>query len=405
MIGKKILILAIFLVTLLAVSAVSASDNVTEDIAITDDTHDDISIDDNLGNDESNMLATDQKTFADLNDVINGNDDSDVYLNGTYVFNSTSDDEFIKGIMIYRNMTIHGNGAILDGNYASGIFLVTSANVVLKDMVFVNAKGNLGGAIYCGGDNGVVSNCSFVNCSSETSGGVINLHDCDNIVISGCSFMNCSPKYDDKVLYLDDCDNCIVTNCNFNNCGYFDDTTIILICGDVTHRGKGVIFWSGVNGIVSNCTFNNCSSMGGTIHWVGLNGTVTNCTFNNLSYYPQYRDYFQPRTIYWEGINGTVSDCSFVNGSSRSIYWKGANGVVFNCSFVNFSQNEAISWYGVNGTVSDCRWRSRSRCTTTLRQCPWTPRLPQATATMWLWSLRSSDTGARMPRRRIPTQW
>ena len=360
MIGKKILILAIFLVTLLAVSAVSASDNVTEDIAITDDTHDDISIDDNLGNDESNMLTTDQKTFADLNDVINGNDDSDVYLNGTYVFNSTSDDEFIKGIMIYRNMTIHGNGAILDGNYASGIFLVTSANVVLKDMVFVNAKGNLGGAIYCGGDNGVVSNCSFVNCSSETSGGVINLHDCDNIVISGCSFMNCSSKYDDKVLYLDDCDNCIVTNCNFNNCGYFDYNTITpIVCGDLNHEGNtcsdnAVIFWSGVNGIVSNCTFNNCLSVGGTIHWVGLNGTVTNCTFNNFSYYNQYPDHFQLHTIHWEGINGTVSDCSFVNGSSRSIYWKGANGVVFNCSFVNFSQNAAISWYGVIGTVSDC---------------------------------------------------
>ena len=75
-----------------------------------------------------------------------------------------------KGIVISKPIVIDGNGHTLDGCKLSRMFNVTSDNVTLKNINFVNgnAFGRYfaiagGGAIYWYGANGLVENCNFIN--------------------------------------------------------------------------------------------------------------------------------------------------------------------------------------------------------------------------------------------------
>ena len=117
----------------------------------------------------------DAKTFADLNATINGNDESDVYLDGNYTFNFGTDIAFKNGILIDRAVTIHGNGAIIHGSSLSSIFRPSNENVVFKNITFAFAhtEGN-GSAI-----NGVFTaiDCDFYSNTAKSSGGAVPFMD------------------------------------------------------------------------------------------------------------------------------------------------------------------------------------------------------------------------------------
>ena len=147
MLNKKIiLILTIILVSLFAISAVSAADNATDDVVSIEETDitniemtDEIDLenDDLTAADENEALSANPKTFIDLNTAINGNNDSDVYLDSNYTFELGSDDGFKDGVTIGRAVTIHGNGYTLDGDNTARIFFVTNDDVVFKDKLMM----------------------------------------------------------------------------------------------------------------------------------------------------------------------------------------------------------------------------------------------------------------------------
>ena len=43
------------------------------------------------------------------------------------------------GIEITKSITISGNGHIINGSDASGIFKISNSNIILKDIIFSNA--------------------------------------------------------------------------------------------------------------------------------------------------------------------------------------------------------------------------------------------------------------------------
>ena len=185
---KRITMLAIFLVCLLAISAVSAADSAASDTAGIDNTNI-IGVESDsdsayspltaTDNDENNVLADSQKTFKDLNEIINGNESASIILlDDDYVFNSTTDSGFETGIVINRSVTICGNDIVLDGANSARIFNITGDGVVLKGITFANGKilnGN-GGAIYWSGNHADVSDCYFVN-NYAIMGGAIYFSD------------------------------------------------------------------------------------------------------------------------------------------------------------------------------------------------------------------------------------
>ena len=331
MLNKKIMVLAIFLVSLLAISAVSAEDNVTDDIVGTDS---DENIVENT-NDNVYSASEDFKnktTFGGLVYTLNYTAEGDVYLDKDYKFVGTEYDydpntgeKFLvvdeKGITINRNLTIHGNGHIIDANNSARFFNVLGHNVVLKDIVFVNGKDNeWNSPIVWEGNGGIVDNCTFYNCRVNCDGGVFRW----------------------------DGDSGRITNCNFTDCYAYN---------------AGAVLWNGNDGTVSNSNFDGCSlcDNAGSIKWTGERGTVDGCTFTNAEVVKG-----NGGAIIWEGANGTVTNSNFLNITTSSvgytsgggaIYWDGENAVISKSKFKDISVNwngGAINLHNVNGTVTDC---------------------------------------------------
>ena len=183
MINKKLIMLAIFLVSLLAVSSASATDNVTGDIVGVDETVPGIvknTTDDSVSADESGIA-----TFDELAKEINASEKGkvlDLAKDYMYVNGPTN------GIRIDKAITIDGHGATLDGDHLSRIFNVTADNVMLKNIQFINARSDGdGGAVHWNGKGGVLSNCTFVDCSASNGGAVYAY--LSSISLIDCSFL------------------------------------------------------------------------------------------------------------------------------------------------------------------------------------------------------------------------
>ena len=331
MVNKKIMILIMFLVALLAVSTVNAAENATDDV-ISVENQDDMIIsevdDDSTSNVEDPILNVNPKTFSDLNATINDNNDSDVYLDSDYTYDLDNDTVFKEGILINRAVTIHGNGHAIDGNHAARIFNIQNKDVFLYNLTFVNGKtDNKGGAIYWKGGNGAITNCNFINCSA----------------VGRYSWAS--------AVYLDNSDNCTISNCNFIDCHSVDG---------------GAITWGGKNGKITECNFINCSagssSYAGAVFWSsGVNGSISNCTFTNV-----FGDY--GGAIYWHADNGKITDCDFTDclgkDNGGAIFWS-AQGTISGCNFTNCSAwDTGGALYASSGrlSVSNCNfWNCSSK--------------------------------------------
>jgi len=220
------------LVCLFAVSAVSAADNITQDVVGVEETTSEVVIveENNLvinsmdgGN---NILsASPNGTFTDLaNEITNAN--GTLYLTKNYVY-SSDDLKYANGIIIDKELTINGKGFTINGNNQARTFQIAASDVVLNNITFKNnlIDGKSGGAVLWGGANGVLSDCSFLDCSANFGGAIY--WSGVNGVLSDSSFVNCS----------------------------------------VSEKSGGAIYWSGVNGVLSDSSFVNCvAGYGGAVY-------------------------------------------------------------------------------------------------------------------------------------------
>ena len=150
----KILILFCLIALVFSMAGVSAAD-----------------VNQTIFSDTSVLGSADGGTFTELQDKINNAEDgSTITLENNYTYDNSFKGEYIS---IAKNITVDGNGYTIDAKDALKIFNINATNVVLNNIVFVNAASNdgIGSAIYSAGDLTVV-NCSFSRNFAEEGGAI-----------------------------------------------------------------------------------------------------------------------------------------------------------------------------------------------------------------------------------------
>ena len=285
MFNKKIFMLSILFICLLSISSVSAIDSSEGDIVGIVDTNNDFeSVGENLllGQTQGDeVLSLGNAPFAELaNKIANANESSTITLDDDYLYT----DEFgnKEGILINKSLTIDGGGHTIDGGGASRIFNVLNDGVVLKNIVFMNARAEGNGGAVCG--NCIVTDCTFQQNYVTGDGGAL----------FGGSAVNC------------------------------------IFIGNCAENHGGAIF----NSNATNCNFNNNSArLGGSIYADNAQQFVMDCSFKSNSAY-------QGGAIYSENNHYSVSNSYFSENKARQ------GGAVFNVTAMNciFENNGAVEY-------------------------------------------------------------
>ena len=281
-INKTLIILSLLLVFSISLGAVSA----TEDVDVND-------IDNNyVATVESSVMNEEISTVSE-GQINKSSEIYDDIKSATGIYNITTDYQIDKTWEISNaNVIIEGNNHTIYGN-GNQAFRITGNNVIIKNLNFVNCSANTGGAIYFYNDgSGNVSGCSFVNCNGGDGGAINREIGGSAIYVSGCSFVNCNGE-DGGAIYLGNGGS--VTSCSFVNCSsnsriYGHGGAIYSYSGSVTscsfvncsanNSGGAIYFYN--DGSVSGCSFVNCSAnSGGAIYFKG-SGSVNYCIFDNV---------------------------------------------------------------------------------------------------------------------------
>lgn len=300
------------------------------------------------------------KSFCDLNELINNNSASEIYLDGNYTCCLPRDIGFMGGIPINRPLTIYGNGFTIDAIHSSGIFTVNSSDVVFKDIIFVNAsskeKGSairgLSTAINCtflknynfAVYNTFAVNCSFINNSFEgDGGGAVYADSIDSYSILNCIFLNNGGN----AVYLHHVEYSFILNSTFNN-NYATD-------------GAAVYLNSVNSSIIMNSTFTNNFAYelcGGAIYDNSFNSTILNCYFKNNSAYTIY-DYEwedgEGGAIFSDCENALIENCTFISNDSiygGAVYSTNSPLLIKNSSFLKNKANYGAAVYGACSIIN-----------------------------------------------------
>ena len=262
--GILILALAVFLLSIAGAWAGNTNDTATGDNSPLELSEDDmISIDEN-----EDMLSENEKTFGDLNTTINGNGDSDIYLDCDYRY-TENDSAFNEGIVINRDLNVYGNGHVINGSNEARIFNIISGKVMFHNITFTNGnigKWTDGGALY--GECTAV-NCTFIR-NAAYHGGAMAGGSAVN-----CTFTKNTASKGGGAMWQCSATNCIFTeNTGMTGGAIFDSSAVDCIFNNNTGMTGGAI----LEGSALNCIFNGntASQFGGAMS----GGCAVNCIFN-----------------------------------------------------------------------------------------------------------------------------
>ena len=117
--------------------------------------------------------GSDVGTFTDLQTLITNN--TIIILDKDYVYDSSTDSSLSDGITINKNITIIGNGHIIDGNNTTRAFGINgNYTFTLIDLIIQNCYSTgKGGSIYSQGSTINISNVSFIKNNTTNDGGAI----------------------------------------------------------------------------------------------------------------------------------------------------------------------------------------------------------------------------------------
>ena len=324
---------------------------------------------------DSKILAAGEGSYSDLrNDIENGGN-----LTKSYYRYFDGDGETID--IATPDMTVNGNGAIIDMNGSDIQALKVSASgVTIKNLTIrnVNYDGGSGGAIYfIDSVYGRVENCNFINNKAATvsiiigggAGGAVYMH---SGTVSNCNFINNSASYGGAVYF----NNGTLSNCNFTD-------------NSASTDWGGAVYLD--NGTVSNCNFegNHAEAHGGAV-FIDKDGKAINCNFTknwsyngeggaiNFNNFECGSELINCNFIGNEIINddyagavfmdfGTIKGCNFTNNFAES-GGAVASGTHCNVTNCNFDDNEvrfegAAIWVYSTCCVTNCNFNNN--CGTT----------------------------------------
>ena len=328
---RKLIFFFIFVVSVCAISNVSASDmaDIASD-ACEDMENQVMSEIDSVDNYQQanaeyelqtvHKLDSNNNAFDDIQRTIDEAGEGDtIELNGTFSFNNVVNiNKSIKIIGSGDGATISKGDAIKKFNYFN--IAAIASNVVLSNLKFTS---NHASAINWNGDNGVISNCIFENnnAQGEGLGGAINLH-ANNCNITDCSFKNNGAYNYGGAIYIEGENNSISYSKFEDNNVNSLETTVITSGGAIYSKGKGLT--------IDTCNFKGNSAIngnGGAVYVEGDGNIIFNSTFS---------DNF---------LSNTLNSTSLIGGGA---IYSNSYALVINKS--SFKQNKAEGLYG--GAVS-----------------------------------------------------
>ena len=331
-------------------------------------------------NDKNNLGANaltaigDGNTFTDLKYLIDtaiANGDTTFTLPRDFVFTAGDDDSLINGITIASPITINGGSHTIDGSNLSRIFVVTSNNVFLNNIIFKNANasstgslGANGGAIYveaegmatdyCG-----INNSTFINCYALKDGGALYIKG-DYFTLSNSTFINNTAGDDGGAIDWEG---------DFGKIYNVTATNNSAISYGTSNSKGGTMIITGSNMALDRVTISNSRAkaegsgtdhdeiQGGAIFMTGNNVNVTNSTFTNCSV-DYDGDNASAGALYVIGNDVNIVNCNFTNNSATeyggALYISGDNVALNNTVFINNTAHNdggAIQWDGDYGKV------------------------------------------------------
>ena len=115
-------------------------------------------------------------TFKWLSNKING-EGSEFSLEQDCIYDSTKDYILTNGIEFAKDMTIDGQGHIIDARKSSNMFYfdddTNSYSLTLKNIIFANAVGTNGAVVYFKGNKIEIINCTFINNTANLEGDAV----------------------------------------------------------------------------------------------------------------------------------------------------------------------------------------------------------------------------------------
>ena len=366
MLNKKLILVLIFFISLIAVSAVSASENATEQIEAGEiDSLDDeisaVAIEDEILTeqvDDKISTDTDNGTFSDLQDKINAaSEGGTIYLNNNYTNNGSFSGD---GIIIEKPITIEGNGFTIDAASHSRIFTINATtNVTLNNITFKFGSADYGGAVKFNQNisDCTISNCMFSNNNVTYDGGALYFNgDIKNVTISNTVFTHNEAGQNGGAIYvLGFSDGNTFENANFlqNRARSWDGGAIDFFKGSSntlfnnSDFAFNVAYGNYSNGGAINCddnftgnTFQNCgfssnsaSKNGGAMFF---NKVFDGNSFENVNFHGN------------SAVEGDGGAINFYKGSSNNTFnnskfdWNHAhnsNGGAINCDYGDFVNN------------------------------------------------------------------
>ena len=297
-------------------SAVSDGD---DSLAVSEDNLLTVSADDEkLGEDETG-------SFNELQSIIDSNYGSTIVLDKSYAYSAND-----KTIEIKDSIIIDGNGFTIDGKNAVQIMNVTSNDVTIRNLTFVNGllrryypgtapdtswTGYFGADISWIGDNGRIENCIFENSTLNPPlpttmvtagfyqyGGALYLQNFTNGVVNNCTFRNLRALAGGGIYIwsTEEDSNITISNSSFVNCTAYE-----------WRAGGGAILVGAKKVNITQCNFtDNSAVQGGAVlimHGSRYDTTVPNSTYprRGISYMP--------------GDGTVIEDCKFTNNTGGVI--------------------------------------------------------------------------------------
>lgn len=304
---RKMIIVLLILMSICAISHVSANDNLNETVSEAQSIDDEIAINEEATDD--NQIAGDN-SYRDIQEQINNaSEGKSIYLNGSYECDYVINVNKTVEIVGINNASIKWTGE--GKNYDSPFFWVTSPNVVLKNITFIGGTFNYGGAITWQGENGTIFNCEFRDCIANNKGigigGAVSLLSKNCTIIDSKFTNNQAFRYAGAVILAND--SCTVRNCEFQD---------NVASGGDGMGGALVIYASDC--IVDNCTFmnNHATDFGGAIFVSNYTNRIVKSRFIGNYITGEYNEseHRSGGAIYSFCMGLVIDECNFTSNKA-----------------------------------------------------------------------------------------
>ena len=366
-------LVTILLLAILAIGAVSASEDISDDVSaiestdevVTDSVDEVISnqIDDSVGETEPSIEKLEEtdpqeeileeenevKSLTDLENRIE-NAQGDIVLENDYKY--SQGDYNLTEIEFDYSYDLDGQGYTIDGDGKHISFVIWGNDVTVKNLIFKNLNNNYNGhpLIYVNGTGVRIENCTFENITHEGNNAPIIWVKACNSIISNCTFKDTNSFQFMNIQNDDDpLGNVQINNCTFTN-------------GNASYSFISAAGYGADKIQVNNCSFEGINASYYLLHIYGNDSQINNCTFkDNIGGYYGF-------ITRQEGNNTIMHNCTFENNiacnsdnpdsSPIAVFGDTHDDSYENIFLTNttFKNNKGIPirWYAESGNVTGC---------------------------------------------------